>query len=111
MGEEVDDVSGLDKVGAVLSYGARDLANAVLHDRLPPDNLKELIPRIAPRPVFLIHAGADDAGHRTPDYFRAAGEPKQIWEAQGGHTDGIVAQPAEYERRVVAFLDRSLLSR
>ena len=58
--------------------------------------------------MFLIHAGADDAGHRAPDYFRAAGQPKQIWEARGGHTQGIDAEPAEYERRVVAFFDRSL---
>jgi hypothetical protein len=59
--------------------------------------------------VFLIHAGADDAGHRNPAYFRAAGEPKQIWEAQGGHTDGIVREPREYERRVTRFLDDALL--
>ena len=67
-----------------------------------------LIPKIAPRPIFFIHAGEDDAGHRNPDYFRAAGEPKQIWEARGGHVEGISEQPREYERRVIAFLDRSL---
>ena len=61
--------------------------------------------------MFLIHAGADDVGHRAPDYFAAAGRPKQIWEARGGHTQGIVAEPAEYERRVVDFFDRSLLGR
>jgi dienelactone hydrolase len=108
-GEEIDDVSGYHKVEAALSYGTRDLVNAVLQDRRPPQNLLELIPRIAPTPVFFIHAGADDAGHRTPDYFRAAGRPKQIWEARGGHTEGIVAQPAEYERRVTGFFDGALL--
>jgi dienelactone hydrolase len=111
VGEEVDDVSGLAKVTTALSYGTRDLANAVLQDRRPPDNLEDLVPRIAPRPVFFIHAGADDAGHRGPAYFRAAGRPKQIWEARGGHTDGIVEQPTEYERRVVAFFDRALPAR
>jgi hypothetical protein len=108
-GEEVDDVSGLDQLPTALSYGARDLANSILQNRLPPDNLLELIPRISPRPVFLIHAGADDAGHRGPDYYRAARAPKRIWEARGGHTDGITEQPAEYERRVVAFFDGALL--
>jgi uncharacterized protein len=107
-GEEVDDVTGLAKITTALSYGARDLANSVLHDRLPPENLMTLIPRIAPRPVFLIHAGADDAGTRNPDYFRAAGEPKQIWEAAGGHTDGIEREPREYERRVISFFDEAL---
>jgi hypothetical protein len=87
----------------------RDLANSVFQDRLPPRNLIDLVPTIAPRPVFLIHAGEDDAGHRNPDYFRAAQEPKQIWEAEGGHTDGLDEQPQEYERRVVAFFDRALL--
>jgi hypothetical protein len=109
MAEEVDDVSGIDKLGAVLSYGVRDLTVAVLQDRTPPENLLDLVPRIAPRPVFFIHAGADDVGHRTPAYYEAAGEPKQIWEAQGGHTDGIDRQPREYERRVTAFLAGALL--
>jgi len=62
-------------------------------------------------PVFLIHGGADDAGHRNPDPFAAAKQPKQIWDARGGHTDGIAKQPAEYGRRVVDFLDGSLLGR
>jgi dienelactone hydrolase len=108
LGEELDDVSGLSKLPAALSYGARDVANSVLQDRGPPRNLIDLMPKIAPRPVFLIHAGADDAGQRAPDYFRAAGRPKQIWEVEGGHTEGIERDPREYERRVVAFFDRSL---
>jgi uncharacterized protein len=108
MGEEVDDVSGFAKVGNALSYGARDIANSILQNRLPPDNLKDLVPKIAPAPIFIIHAGDDDAGHRGPDYFRAAGQPKQIWEAQGGHTDGIDTEPREYERRVTAFFDGAL---
>jgi alpha/beta superfamily hydrolase len=110
MGEEVDDVSGaLDKASAALSYGMRDLTNAVLQDRRPPANLKTLVGRIAPRPVFFIHAGADEVGHRTPVYYEAAGRPKQIWEAPGGHTEGIEHAPREYERRVTAFLDGALL--
>jgi len=108
MAEEVDDVDGLHKVEAALTYGLRDLSNSILQNRMPPENLKTLIPKIAPRPIFLIHAGEDDAGHRAPEYYRVAGKPKQIWEAKGGHTDGIAEQPAEYERRVVEFFDRSL---
>jgi uncharacterized protein len=108
LGEELDDASGFDKLPAALTYGVRDLANSVLQNRLPPDNLADLIPKIAPRPVLLIHGGADDAGHRNPDLYRAAKQPKQIWEAKGGHTDGIDDQPEEYERRVVEFFDRSL---
>lgn len=108
VGEELDDVSGPDSVTIAINYGLRDLANAILQDTLPPPNLMTLIPQIAPRPVFLIHAGDDDVGRRNPDYFAAAGQPKQIWEAQGGHTDGLERQPREYERRVVGFFDRAL---
>jgi uncharacterized protein len=108
LGEELDDVSGFEKVGTALSYAVRDVSNSVFQNRLPPDNLTELVPKIAPRPIFLIHGGEDDSGHRNPDYFRAAGQPKQIWEAKGGHTDGIAKQPREYERRVVAFFDEAL---
>jgi uncharacterized protein len=108
LGEELDDVSGFEKVTTAVSYGVRDLSNSVFQNRLPPDNLIDLVPKISPTPIFLIHAGSDDAGHRNPDYFRAAKEPKQIWEAKGGHTDGISEQPAEYERRVVSFYDETL---
>jgi fermentation-respiration switch protein FrsA (DUF1100 family) len=108
LAEEVDDVSGFEKVGTALSYTVRDLSNSVFQNRLPPENLTQLVPKIAPRPIFLIHGGADDNGHRNPDYFRAAKQPKQIWEAKGGHTDGIAEQPQEYERRVVAFFDEAL---
>jgi hypothetical protein len=111
MAEEVDDADGLDKIGAALSYGVRDLTNAILQDRLPPGNLEDLVGRISPRPVFFIHAGADDAGHRNPELYAAAKQPKQIWEAAGGHTEGIERQPAGYERRVVGFLDRWLSGR
>ena len=108
MGEEVDDVDGLDKVLAhpdlrdprrLVGGVAEPAAPGEPHDPHPKDR--------AP-PIFFIHAGEDDVGHRTPEYFRVAGKPRQIWEAKGGHTDGIEEQPREYERRVIDFLDRSL---
>jgi hypothetical protein len=43
------------------------------------------------------------------DYHAAAHEPKELWEIpESGHTGGIEARPAEYERRVVGFFDRGL---
>jgi uncharacterized protein len=108
-GEEIDDASGVDKVLAALSYGTRDLTNIVTQGHAPPTNLQRLVPKIAPRPVFFIHAGADDVGQLGPVYYRLAGQPKQIWEAKGGHTQAFAKEPHEYERRVVDFLDRALL--
>ena len=82
---------------------------AVFSGQAPPPNLKELVPRIAPRPLFLIHSGI--ATERLNDlYHRIAGEPKALWEIPGaGHTGGLEARPEEYERRVVGFFDAALL--
>jgi fermentation-respiration switch protein FrsA (DUF1100 family) len=110
LGEEVSDAAGLNKVSAFVSYLARDAANAVFSNQLPPEHLEKLIPKIGPRPIMLIHAGSRDVGTLNPDYYRAARGPKQIWEVpEGGHTDGIDVRPNEYERRVVSFFDDALL--
>jgi pimeloyl-ACP methyl ester carboxylesterase len=77
-----------------------------------PPNLKNLVGRIAPRPVFFIYGQHDQDNVRelTPGYYATAGEPKAIWEVAGAaHTGGIDAQPREYERRVIAFFDQALL--
>ena len=86
-------------------------ALAVLTGTAPPPQLKELTARIAPRAVLLIYARHGQGGEDLdPQYFSAAGEPKSLWEvSSGGHTGGIRAQPAEYERRVIGFFDRTLL--
>jgi hypothetical protein len=107
--EEIDDASGADKLLAAVSYGVRDLTNTVVQGSVPPTNLKKLVPKIAPRPVFFIHAGARDVGKLGPAYYEVAGEPKQIWEAEGGHTQAFAREPAEYERRVTDFFDGALL--
>jgi fermentation-respiration switch protein FrsA (DUF1100 family) len=41
--------------------------------------------------------------------FRKAGQPKELWILEGAeHTALFNLAPAEYERRVVGFLDRHL---
>ena len=43
-------------------------------------------------------------------FYDAAREPATIWRVPGsGHTGGIEARPAEYERRVTRFFDDALL--
>jgi dipeptidyl aminopeptidase/acylaminoacyl peptidase len=67
--------------------------------------------RIAPRPVIFISGGLDDD---TPPgimdhMFALSSEPKQIWRLpQVGHGGYVQAEPAEYERRVLGFLDQHL---
>lgn len=80
-------------------------------DSPPPPLLHDVVGRIAPRPVFLIWAthGVDTEA-LSPGFYRAAGEPKTLWEVpEAKHTQAIRARPAEYERRVVGFFDKALL--
>jgi fermentation-respiration switch protein FrsA (DUF1100 family) len=73
--------------------------------------LKSLVPRIGPRPLFLIYATHGQGGEveLSPQYYAAAGEPKTLWAMpDASHTGGITARPQEYERRVVAFFDHAL---
>ena len=84
----------------------------VFQNHGPHPRIEERIGLIAPRPVFLIYTvpGIGEEDVRQPQFYAAAGEPKQIWRVSGSdHTGGLEARPAEYERRVVDFLDRSLL--
>jgi len=82
---------------------------AVFSNQPPPTNLKHLVPRISPRPVFLIHAGIGTENVNDV-YDRIAPEPTTLWKIpEGGHTGGLTARPEEYERRVVGFFDEALL--
>jgi dienelactone hydrolase len=87
-------------------------AGVILSDHLPPTDLADLMPPIAPRPVLLIrgmHGNGDEALNRA--YRDAGGPTATLWEIhRAGHTGGISAAPAAYERRVVGFFDRALLS-
>jgi pimeloyl-ACP methyl ester carboxylesterase len=65
--------------------------------------------RVRPFPILLICDGAD---HVVPCRHRrrilgAATGPKELWQVPGaGHASAIGAEPAEYERRVIAFFDK-----
>jgi fermentation-respiration switch protein FrsA (DUF1100 family) len=67
--------------------------------------------KLGPRPLFIIHGEKDDLldlSH-SQRIFDAAGEPKEWYlVADAGHINIVEADPAEYERRVVAFLDEYL---
>jgi hypothetical protein len=86
------------------------VAGIVLADRLPPTDLVDLMPRIAPRPVLLVRGTRGNPDESLNRAYRAAGGPTAaLWEIAGaGHTGGIAADPVEYERRVVGFFDRAL---
>ena len=81
-----------------------NLIGSHLEDARPLD----VISRISPRAVMLIHS-ADDANTTTPltgeqQLYQAAQSPKVQWIApSGGHTGALKAHTAEYEQRVLEF--------
>lgn len=120
----VSEGAGIRSIHEELLYGARSIpavptqavqtaALALLSGTPPPSSLRDLAKRIAPRAVFLIYAEHGSGGEDlNKNYYRAAGEPKELWRVAGaGHTGGMTAQPRAYERRVVGFLDRELLGK
>ena len=105
--------SGSGKWGEIPTSLVVTAGTMLFANQASPPNLRDLVGRIAPRPVLFIYGEHDQPNVRelTPGYYAAAGRPKAIWEVAGaGHTGGIDAQPRQYERRVIAFFDRALLA-
>jgi pimeloyl-ACP methyl ester carboxylesterase len=71
----------------------------------------ELVGLIAPRPLLLISAGPTEA--RINRWFAdRSGAAVDEWNLPtASHASAIRTEPARYERRVTAFLDRTLLGR
>jgi predicted alpha/beta hydrolase len=110
--EDMDqDVGGLQRTLGIPLSAIKTASIAVFSNESPPANLKDLVGRIAPRPLLLIAAPNSPHGEDlNRGYFKAAGDPKTLWEIpESRHVGGLSARPAEYERRVVAFFDDALL--
>jgi uncharacterized protein len=110
--EEMDqDLPPFEKATNAVPAWIKQASIAVFSNQSPPTNLKELVPKIAPRAMFLIAAPNAPTGEDlNRGYFKAAGEPKALWEIpESGHVGGLEARPAEYERRVTRFFDEALL--
>jgi dipeptidyl aminopeptidase/acylaminoacyl peptidase len=75
----------------------------------PIDHIKD----VSPRPLLFI-TGTQDRDTPVPvmqHMFDAAGEPKSLWIVPGAdHGTYLKTSPAEYEARVIAFLDAALLA-
>ncbi len=108
-----DQLVNTSTLDAILGYSAVTAATAAFTSTLPPTSLKSEIAKIAPTAVFLVYGENGQGGsEEKPNklLFAAAREPKQIWEVPNGqHIAGITTEPAEYERRVIGFFDRTLL--
>jgi uncharacterized protein len=110
--EEMDqDLPPLEKATNAVPAWIKQASLAVFSNQSPPTNLKELVPKIAPRAMFLIAAPNAPTGEDlNRGYYKAAGQPKFLWEIpESKHVGGLEARPREYERRVIEFFDRTLL--
>jgi fermentation-respiration switch protein FrsA (DUF1100 family) len=92
---------------ALISFYTR-LEIGVWLREIAPQNF---IGKIAPRPLLLIHGMNDTliSPEHAKTNFAAAREPKQLWMVPGAnHVQGWAVENAEYEKRVVNFLDAAL---
>jgi uncharacterized protein len=106
------DASGPLKPLVDLAMLVMTTSTSVFQNHGPHPRLEGRVGLIAPRSVFFVYAvpGIGEEDVRQPQFYAAAGEPKAIWHVPGSdHTGGLEAQPAEYERRVITFLDEALL--
>ena len=74
-------------------------------------SLEACMPMIAPRPLLMIHGGADN--YIKPDMakalFEMAGDPKEFWLVEKAkHNQAMSLAAQEYKTRVLAFFDRHL---
>jgi uncharacterized protein len=103
------DLTGTERWTTMPIWSLTTAGTALFASDPPPRSLTDLSGEIS-EPAFFIYATPGQGGESlTPTYYEAAKGPKELWAAEGGHTRAMDAEPAEYERRVVAFFDRNLL--
>lgn len=107
--EFMSGASGVDWLGPP-QYAVLTASVALFGNDTPPPGLVDLAGRVR-QPMLLIDGERGQHLERilNPRYAAAAGDTATLWEVPGsGHMGGIDAQPQEYERRVVGFLDDAL---
>ncbi len=71
----------------------------------------EHVAKICPRPILFIYGEHEFERAGAQRLFDAAAEPKELWIVPGiDHGGYFWATPEEFERRVVSFFDKALLS-
>ena len=85
-------------------------AGRVYSGESPGRPLEELVPEVSPTPLLLIAAGGFPSEIEfNRHYASVAREPFDYWELpDSGHTTAVRERAAEYEERVVGFLDDAL---
>ena len=112
-GESFADYRNLDGLDeAAPFYLTLYTAARVFSGASPARPLKSLVAEVSPTPLLLVATGGSVPAELDFNrmYAEAAREPFEYWELPDvDHTAAIRERPAEYERRVVGFLDDALL--
>ena len=105
--------NGGSSLDELIGVGFFSAATAMWTSNAPPADLKGLVSKIpASTATFFVYGeqGQPEEKPANVGFHEEARGYSEIWEVPGsGHMKGIEAQPAEYERRVVGFFDRTLL--
>ncbi|MBM3124475.1 MAG: alpha/beta hydrolase [Chloroflexi bacterium] len=110
LGEELDHLVPYPLVNPLAKFFAGIRTGLEIDALRPVDE----IARISPRPVFIIHGGADTLAppESAQALYDAAGEPRRLWiEEDAPHLAVVLANPSRYSRRVVRFFDEWLLNK
>ncbi len=110
--KETLELSGGIRIAELVTAPLMTSSLVVFTGQAPPPNLVDATEDLAPAHAFIVWGEDGQPAEKVlgPTYAEAAGDAATSWEVPGaGHTGGIDAQPDEYERRVVAFFDSTLL--
>ena len=95
----------------VIGNGFASTATALFTGNVPPAALRDLVPKMHAAAFFIYGENGqpvEEPANRA--FYEKAPGYAELWEVPGsGHMGGAKAQPDEYERRLVAFFDRTLL--
>jgi pimeloyl-ACP methyl ester carboxylesterase len=79
------------------------------HCRFP--HLEKALPRLAPRPILMIHGKADTyiKPAMAARLFDRVGGPKELWLVEGAkHNQALQVAGEEYRQRVLTFFEKHL---
>lgn len=87
---------------------AKTAAVALFSDTAPPRSMFDVIPEVAPTPLFLISSREAKNEVLASRYEEIAPPGTETWSIAGDHhIGGIDVAPGAYERRIVGFLERA----
>lgn len=91
-----------------------ETARRRLGEDLAGGNPKDWIQKFGGKPIYIVHGGADPYINAESSHvnWAHAKDPKSLWIVPGaGHGNSSSTQPAEYQKRLVAFFNQHIGSK